>query len=116
MVILNTFWGEGEEFSVGNTMGRSKTISVLSMIYFTKNILDVTMLQQLGKLYSGPVRHQWLNTKSYGSDFKRYLEATPKRNTAIDDFNRVGQTLPDGRDFRKNTPGFHVLFKGYGSV
>lgn len=116
MAILNTFVGEGEEFSVGNTMGRSKTISVLSMIYFTKNILDVTMLQQLGKLYSGPVRHQWLNTKPCGSDFKRYLEATPKRNTAIDDFNRVGQTLPDGRDFRKNTPGFHVVFKGYGSV
>lgn len=40
----------------------------------------------------------------------------PKRNTTIDDFNRVGQTLPDGGDFSKNTAGFHVLFKGCGSV
>lgn len=116
MVILNTFVGEGEEFSVGNTMGRSKTISVLSMIYFTKNILDVTMLQQLGKLYSGPVRHQWLNTKPCGSDFKRYLEATPKRNTAMmtsTEWDRLCQMVEISE---KNTPGFHVVFKGYGSV
>lgn len=88
------------------------------MIYFTKRIQDPTVLQQLDKLRSDSVskRHQQLTGKPCSSDLERYFKAKPRKGTEIDDFNGVGETLPDGRNFSRNTVDFNVSFKSCGSV
>lgn len=107
-----------EEYAVGKAPGRRKPISVLSMIYFTKSIQDPTVLQQLDKLRSDSVfkRHQQLTGKPCSSHLERYFKAKPRKGTEIDDFNGVGETLPDGRNFSRNTVEFNVSFKSCGSV
>lgn len=74
---------------------------------------DRTVLQQLDKLCSDPEskRHQQFTSKPCGSDLERHLEAKPRRDTEIDDFNRVGETMPDGRNFSRNSVDFMCHLK-----